>query len=270
MRASHLHRLEAVLRDIGPLAVAVSGGVDSMTLAVAAHRVLGSHARMVHAVSPAVPEDASGRVRDYANREGWRLDLIDAREFADANYMANPHDRCFYCKTKLYSTMADAVDCVLVSGTNTDDLGDYRPGLRAAAAHGVRHPYVEADLNKEAVRSVARVLALYDLAELPASPCLSSRVETGIAIDPQVLNAIYHAERLVQRELAPRTARCRVRSEAIVIELDAETIRALDTSTAEALRDRIGELLSAAGVEHPVSFQSYRMGSAFLRPGNEQ
>ena len=267
---SHLHRLEAVLRDIGRLAVAVSGGVDSMTLAVAAHRVLGNDARLVHSVSPAVPEDASGRVRDYATREGWRLDLIDAREFADANYMANPHDRCFYCKTNLYSTMADAVDCVLVSGTNVDDLGDYRPGLRAAATYGVRHPYVEAGLNKEAVRSVARVLALYDLAELPASPCLSSRVETDIAIDPQVLDAIYHAERLVQRELTPRTARCRVRREAIVIELDAETIQALDNSQAEALRDQIGDLLSAAGVKHPVSFQSYHMGSAFLRPGNEQ
>ena len=152
-----LHRLEAVLRDIGTFAVAVSGGVDSMTLAVAAHRVLGNDARMVHAVSPAVPEDASGRVRDYANREGWRLDLIDAREFADANYMANPHDRCFYCKTNLYSTMADAVDCVLVSGTNTDDLGDYRPGLRAAAAHGVRHPISFAVGGAKGFASIRRI-----------------------------------------------------------------------------------------------------------------
>ena len=267
---SYLCRLEAVIRDIGPLAVAVSGGVDSMTLAVTAHRLLGNDARMLHAVSPAVPEDASGRVRDYANRAGWRLDVIDAREFADANYMANPHDRCFYCKTNLYSTMADAVDCVLVSGTNSDDLGDYRPGLRAAARYGVRHPYVEAGLNKKAVRAVARALALHDLAELPASPCLSSRVETGITIDPKVLDAIYHAERLVRRELAPKTARCRVRREAIVIELDTETIRVLDIAQAEALRHEIGVLLSLAGVKHPVSFQTYRMGSAFLRPSNER
>ena len=80
--------------------------------------------------------------------------------------------------------MADAVDCVLVSGTNSDDLDDYRPGLRAAADYGVRHPYVEAGMNKEAVRALARELALDDLAQLPASPCLSSRVETGLAIDP--------------------------------------------------------------------------------------
>lgn len=267
---NHLRPLEAVIRDIGPLAVAVSGGVDSMTLAVTAHRVLGNGARMLHAVSPAVPEDASDRVREYARREGWRLDLIDAREFADANYVANPHDRCFYCKTNLYATMADAVDGVLVSGTNRDDLGDYRPGLRAAADFGVVHPYVEADMDKEAVRTLARKLGLHDLAALPASPCLSSRVETGLAIDPNVLDAIYRAERLVQRELSPGTARCRVRHEAVVIELDVASIRALDTPRADLLQQEIGALMATAGVTHPVSFQTYRMGSAFLRPSHER
>ena len=194
----HLRRLEAVIRDIGPLAVAVSGGVDSMTLAVTAHRVLGREARMLHAVSPAVPEDASGRVHAYADREGWRLDVIDAGEFADSRYVANPHDRCFYCKTNLYAAMADAVDCVLISGTNSDDLGDYRPGLRAAADFGVRHPYVEAGMNKDAVRALARELGLHELAGLPASPCLSSRVETGLAIKPEVLENV---DLVVVREL---------------------------------------------------------------------
>lgn len=262
-----LQHLESVIRDIGPLAVAVSGGVDSMTLAVAAQRVLGGDARMLHAISPAVPEDASVRVRAYAEREGWRLDEIDAREFTDANYLDNPHDRCFYCKTNLYSTMAGAVDCVLVSGTNSDDLGDYRPGLRAAAMYGVRHPYVEAGMDKNAVRAVARALSLHDLAALPASPCLSSRVETGIAIEPTILGAIYQAEQLVQRELAPKTARCRVRRDVVVVELDTECIRELDSAKASELRQQIGKLLSAVRVDHPVSFQPYRMGSAFLRPG---
>jgi len=263
-----LQRLESVLAEIGPLAVAVSGGVDSMTLAVVAQRVLRDDARMLHAVSPAVPEDASDRVRDYAQRQGWRLEVIDAREFADPNYVSNPHDRCFYCKTNLYSTMSGAVDCVLVSGTNSDDLGDYRPGLQAAATHGVRHPYVEAGMNKDAVRGVARQLALHDLAELPASPCLSSRVETGIAIDPIALSAIYRVEQLVRRELAPETARCRIRHDAIVVELDAHSMDTLDAATVDSLRHRIGALLSAVGLDHPVSFQHYRMGSAFLRPAD--
>ena len=265
-----LHRLKSVLRSIGPLAVAVSGGVDSLTLAVTAHRVLGSDARMLHALSPAVPEDATARVRRYAEHEGWHLDIIDAHEFSDPDYLANPHDRCFYCKSNLYSAMAEMVSCLLVSGTNTDDLGDYRPGLRAAAMHGVRHPYVEANMNKDAVRALARGLWLHDIAQLPASPCLSSRVETGISIDPGVLDAIYNAERFVQRELTPETARCRVRRNAIVVELDSESINRLDRVRADKLLRQVGVLLSAAGVEHPVSFQTYRMGSAFLRPVDER
>ena len=263
-----LQRLQSVIHDIGPLAVAVSGGVDSMTLAVVAHDVLQHEAHMLHAISPAVPEDGSARVRAYAQRLGWRLQIVDAGEFANPNYMANPHNRCFYCKTNLYGTMASAVDGVLVSGTNRDDLGDYRPGLQAAADHAVRHPYVEAGMGKAEVRAVARALELHDLAELPASPCLSSRVETGIAIDAGVLGAIYRAEKLLQRALAPQTARCRVRNDAVVVELDAQSMAALDEETAGDLQKRIGGLLSAAGVTHPVSFQHYRMGSAFLRPAD--
>jgi uncharacterized protein len=267
---SSLHRLESVIEDIGSLAVAVSGGVDSMTLAVVAHHTLGREACMLHAVSPAVPEDATRRVLAYAKQEGWRLDMIDAQEFSDSKYLENPHDRCFYCKTNLYSTIADLVDCVLVSGTNRDDLRDYRPGLQAAAMHGVRHPFVEAGMDKGDIRALARELLLHDLAAIPASPCLSSRVETGISIDPKVLGAIDRAEQIVRRELIPTTARCRVRRDAIVIELDDESIKELDNTRASTLRKQIADLLTAAGVNHPVSFQSYCMGSAFLRPGNEE
>jgi uncharacterized protein len=264
----HLARLRSVINDIGPLAVAVSGGVDSMTLAVMAHAVLRDDARMLHASSPAVPAEASERVRRYAQRMGWQLQIVDAGELADPNYVANPHDRCFYCKTNLYAAMASQFDCTLVSGTNTDDLSDYRPGLEAAASHRVRHPFVEAGMDKAAVRTVARELALSDLAELPASPCLSSRVETGIPIDPVVLGAIDRAEGLVQRRLNPQTARCRVRDKSIVMELDADSLGAMDAVTAVQLQREIGTILAAAGVYQPVTFAAYRMGSAFLRPAD--
>ena len=137
---------------------------------------------MFHAVSPAVPEEATERVKRLAATQGWRLRIVDAREFADENYLANPVDRCFFCKTNLYGCIARHIDAQILSGANLDDLREYRPGLEAAKRHSVRHPYLEAEIDKRAVRSLARELGLGALSELPAAPCLSSRVETGIAI----------------------------------------------------------------------------------------
>ena len=260
--------LERVIEAIGRVAVAVSGGVDSMTLAVVAHRVLGASATMVHAVSPAVPADATERVERYARREGWRLVRIDAGELLDARYVANPVNRCYFCKTNLYSTIAPLAGAgvTIVSGTNTDDLGDFRPGLAAAAEHSVRHPYVECGIGKPAIRAIATWLGLDDLAELPAAPCLSSRVETGIAIDPEVLKAIDACERLVRDVTGAATVRCRVRRDAVVVELDDTALADLEAPRRAALAGEVDERMTAAGVSRVLRFEPYRMGSAFLRP----
>ena len=196
--------LAEALRRLGDVAVAVSGGVDSMTLAVVAHRDPAVRAAIFHAVSPAVPPEATERVRRYAQSEGWNLRIIDAQEFRDADYVRNPVTRCFHCKSNLYGTIAAVTDAKIVSGTNIDDLGDFRPGLTAARALDVRHPYVDAGIDKDGVRRLAGALGLGDLADLPSAPCLSSRIETGLAIDPTVLRIVHEVERELTDAIAPK------------------------------------------------------------------
>ena len=257
-------RLRDVLGGIPSATVAVSGGVDSMTLASFAHRLLGAaRVRMVHGVSPAVPPAATDRVRARAEAEGWCLDVVDAGEFADERYRANPVNRCFFCKSNLYATLGRMGDGVVLSGTNTDDLGDYRPGLEAAAVNGVRHPYVEARFAKADVRALAHRLGLPELADLPASPCLSSRVETGIRIEANTLRLIDRVEVWLRETLAPETVRCRVRRAGIVIELDPPTLERLDESDRAALIAEAGRRVPGLA-DVPVRLSAYERGSAFV------
>jgi uncharacterized protein len=263
--AAKLDRLEKVLQEMGRIAVAVSGGVDSMTLAVVAHRMGDVVSAVFHAVSPAVPVEATERVRHYAAHEGWRLRLLEAGEFQDSDYLENPVDRCFYCKTHLYRTIKAHTQATIVSGANRDDLADYRPGLRAAGDHGVRHPLIEAGIDKETIRAIARHHGLVDLAGLPAAPCLSSRIETGIGIRPQALSLVHRIERYLTVQLHPRTVRCRIRQRGIAVELDQESLAVLSRQDKAHLTLTIENLCRRAGFERFLGFEPYRIGSAFLR-----
>ena len=147
--------------------------------------------------------------------------MIDAGELGDERYRANPVDRCYYCKTNLYARIREATADPIASGTNRDDLADYRPGLRAAAERGVVHPYVDAGIDKAAIYALAARLGLDDLERLPAQPCLASRVETGIAIDagrPRVHRRASRS-RLAARSGREAVVRCRVTHAGVVIEL---------------------------------------------------
>jgi uncharacterized protein len=253
--------LQRILTSLGPIAIAVSGGIDSLTLATAAHR-FSRGVTMHHAISPAVPAEATARTRAEAKRQGWTLDIFDAGEFSQAGYLKNPVNRCFFCKTSLYGAISARTPLPIASGTNTDDLADYRPGLDAAKNHDVRHPFVDAAIGKAAIRRIAAALGLGALADLASSPCLSSRIETGLPIQPPILAMVHQAESLVAASLRPGTVRCRVRRTGFVIELDEPTLNRLSPATAENLAEKI----AALGVARKISFAAYRTGSAFLQP----
>ena len=264
---AYLEKLETILTtDIPtPLAIAVSGGVDSMTLAFIAHRLRNNEATIYHAVSPAVPPAATERVQSYANAYGWQLRVLSAGEFDDEDYLANPSNRCFHCKTNLYGTIVAQTTDQVLSGTNLDDLDDWRPGLEAAKNHAVRHPFVEVGINKENVRALARYFDLNDLAELPAAPCLSSRIETGIPIKSTALSFVDETEQMIRSAIVTKAVRCRIRRSGVVIELDDNSYKQLTDQHFASLTASVARLAEKHAVNGSVSFAPYRMGSAFLR-----
>lgn len=249
------------------VAVAVSGGIDSLTLATIAGRFHPSVA-MFHAMSPAVPPEGTARVREFAAREGWTLRELDAGEFAQESYIANPVNRCYFCKQSLYAAITGATRAIasvtsaqIMSGTNADDLGEYRPGLEAAREHGVLHPFAELGIGKPGIRAMARELGLGDVSALPSSPCLSSRIESGIPISAPMLGLVHRAEQAV-RAMVPSAAsvRCRVRAHGVVMEIDSDTLALVD----DAMRERIIETVATLFGDGDVSIAPYRVGSAFL------
>ncbi len=258
--------LQRLLLDLGPSRVAVSGGVDSLTLAVLAGRTLGGDAIMFHAVSPAVPPAATERVQRTARAEGWRLELVDAGEFGDEAYRRNPYRRCFHCKKNLYRALAGQAPGVTLAGTNLDDLDDFRPGLEAAAEYGVRHPFLECRINKAGVRRICHRLGYPEIAALPASPCLASRVETGLPIESAALAFIDRVETLLRESLGAGVVRCRLRRAEIAVELEPAALERVTEAEARAWRERIATLAAPLGLSHSVRFAPYRMGSAFVPP----
>jgi uncharacterized protein len=196
-------RLLDCLSGYGRVAVAFSGGIDSTVVAQAAHLALGERAIAVTAVSPSLASGEREEAEAIAARIGIRHRVIETNEFNEPNYLKNDTDRCYHCKTELYSSLVAIrpeldVD-VIVSGANLDDLGDYRPGLLAAAEHEVRHPLQECGLSKQAVRELARA---WDLPtwDKPASPCLSSRVAYGEEVTPERVKMIDSAEQWLKQQ----------------------------------------------------------------------
>lgn len=199
--ASAADRLVAVLRAMRRVAVAFSGGVDSTVVAKGAYLALRDQAIAVTGVSDSLARGELEAARELARTIGIRHEVVATNEFGDDGYVRNDGTRCYHCKSNLYDTLAPLRAKlgfeVICSGANLDDLGDYRPGLRAAEERGIRHPLQEAGFGKSLTRAVAQWWGLPNW-DRPATPCLSSRLAVGVEVTPERTKRVDEAERFLR------------------------------------------------------------------------
>lgn len=261
-------RLERLLADCGSVLLAFSGGVDSALVLRVAADVLGERLTALTSVSPTNPEEDTATAIALTAALGVRHLVVPSNELAIPGYAANPVDRCFLCKDRLYAICTAEARVrdipVVIDGVNLDDLGDYRPGLRAATTFGVRHPLVEAELSKADVRALSRALGLVTW-DRPASPCLSSRFPYGTAITLAGLRRVAAAEDGLRR-LGFRTLRVRYLGDRARVEIDRDELPRLRE---RALHDAAIAAVRAAGFADvtidPAGFRSGNLNAAVAR-----
>ncbi len=253
-------RARAVIGACGSAVVAFSAGVDSTLVLALATEVLGDRALGVTGIAPSVAPAEAADARRVADALGARLVFAETHEMDDPHYVANGSDRCFHCKTELYAVCRRVAEAhgltAVLNGTNTDDTGDWRPGLRAASDAEVVSPLLAAGLGKQDVRDLARALGLPNW-DKPALACLASRLPYGTAVTAARLAAV---DRVEQHLRARGFRHVRARHHGEVVRLEVEAARVPDLAALEddgALRNTVRE---AGFSRHEVELEGFRSG----------
>jgi uncharacterized protein len=260
--ATQRQQLLDTIRSYHSCAVAFSGGVDSGVVAKAAQLALGKRAVAVTGVSPSLATGELEGARQLATLIGIRHIELKTAEISNPSYTANATDRCYHCKSELYSQLAAQLQRldvrVIVNGANADDQNDYRPGMQAAGEHHARSPLAECGINKQQVRGLALHWKL-PVADKPASPCLSSRIAYGEQVTPERLRMVDRAEQLV-RKLGLRNVRVRYHAGDLArIEVPAEAIAQL---AAGEVRHQLANELKQLGFKFvTLDLEGFRSGS---------